>query len=185
MPNDESRPRKPAVTDAGKNQDILNSLLQTAALVAQNSAEIEIPPKSVEEKIAELEARIQAMHGDFSWYLHNELRHHYLEIDARESRRHADIILRHSMMDHYILNTLSDWHFRNGNPEQGIARLAQVIDLYEQYPSLQAACLVHMGDKRLDQRRVASAIKAYERVLKIDDSEIAQYKDLAQRRLNE
>src|SRR5687768_14351074 len=59
-------------------------------------------------QIKELEMQLAQQTG-FSWYLHNELRHHYGAISEAKSLHHADVILAHSVMDPYILHTLSDW----------------------------------------------------------------------------
>lgn len=178
--------QRPNSTDL-TNTEILQKLLETAALVAQNTNAAPVPPvaKSPKEIIAELEAKLEIMHGEFSWHLHNELRHQYLEVDVRKSRYHVDVILKHTTMDTYTLNTVSDWHFTQGKVEQGIARLKHIIDLYDQYPHLQAACLVYLGDVYLDQRRIASATKAYKRVLGIDVPTVEPYRELVKKRLND
>src|SRR5512133_1071827 len=63
------------------------------------------------EKIRHFEALLEQQNGHFSWYLHNELRHYWGAFSEATSLFHANIILEYSIMDAYILNTLSDWHY--------------------------------------------------------------------------
>ena len=164
------------------NSAVLQNLLQAAALVARDGAPVQAA-KTPQEIIAQLEAQVEAMHGEFSWHLHNDLRHHYLAVDARESRRHVDIILRHAIMDAYTLDTLADWHFTHGDMKRGISRLEHLIELYDQYPHLQAACLMRLGDAYLDTRRIALATEAFKRVLEIEVETVAPYREMAEARL--
>lgn len=102
------------------------------------------------EDIVALESCIANHPGQFSWMVHNELRHRYLPINEWMSRKHADIILSRSPMDEYILNTLSDWHFTNNhgqlNPERGASLLLNNVQRYPNFSHLRAACLLKSGD---------------------------------------
>jgi hypothetical protein len=93
-----------------------------------------------------LEAQLAANNGAFSWYIHNELRHCYVMFSREKSLEHSDIILSHHIMDEYILNTLSDWHFYYGRPQEGIAALLGLIETYGYFAHATAASLIKIGD---------------------------------------
>jgi hypothetical protein len=97
------------------------------------------------DKILALEAQWRAQPGVFNLYLHNELRHEYLAISERMSRMHADIILRHSTMDNYTLNTLSDWHLTDWwgqrEPQKAVEVLLSNAERYSEFDFVRAACL--------------------------------------------
>jgi hypothetical protein len=105
------------------------------------------------EEIRVLEQQLRANPGTFSWYVHNELRHLYLAISEKTSRMHADIILRHSVMDEYILNTLSDWHLTDSprDPYGAITVLLDNAELYHFYSHFRAACQLQAGDIYCDR----------------------------------
>lgn len=116
-----------------------------AAVPDANSAEPTNAQTELPEVIVELEKYLAAHPDTFSWDVHNELRHHYLPISEEKSRKHADIILKHSFMDDYILNTLSDWYFVNENPHDGIMTLMRTAYRYNHQVHLHAASLVRAG----------------------------------------
>jgi hypothetical protein len=97
-------------------------------------------------QIRSLEAQLAANNGAFSWSIHNELRHHYMVFSHEKSLEHSDIILSHHIMDEYILNTLSDWHFYYGSPQEGIAALLGLIETYGYFSHVTAASLIKIGD---------------------------------------
>lgn len=103
------------------------------------------PTLELPEVIVELENYLARHTGRFAWDVHNELRHQYLAVDEDKSRKHADIILKHSVMDDYILNTLSDWHFTRNNPRDGVSVLSNTAHHYSHYVHLHAASLIRIG----------------------------------------
>ena len=60
------------------------------------------------QKIRFLEAQLKKQKGVFSWFLHNELRHYWRTFSETNSMKYANVILEHSIMDPYIMNTLSN-----------------------------------------------------------------------------
>src|SRR5690348_8936466 len=102
------------------------SLLAVAPWFAVPRDGVIVQPLQLTPKIKELEASLRLYQG-FSWWHHNELRHEYLPISEKISRQHADAILTHSIMDEYILNTVTDWHLTDWNtpsdPNRAIAIL--------------------------------------------------------------
>ncbi|GAB4531043.1 MAG: hypothetical protein OHK0046_51870 [Anaerolineae bacterium] len=114
-------------------------------------------PGNVPPIIQALEQYILDNPDQFSWDVHNELRHLYLAIDEKMSRKHADIILSQSFMDGYVLSTLNDWHIEHGNPHDGIETLLKNADEYAYYAHLHAACLLRAG---LEYRNYAMQTEA-------------------------
>ncbi len=141
---------------------------------AKNSGEISALPLTPE--ILALEAQLRA-YPNFDWGTHNELRHHYLPISERVSRMHADTILAHSIMDGYILNTLSDWHLTNehGAPDYGTAAavLLNNVERYGDFVHLSAACLIKAGDVLRQLSGSNAANMLYDRVLSIGQISLA------------
>jgi len=146
-------------------------------------------PLVIPDHILALETQLQAQAGHFSWYLHNELRHHYLAVSERQSRLHADIILAHSIMDGYILNTLSDWHFTDNEPALGIAALVSNAELYPNFVHVKAASLIKVGDVYREYGRFSQATQLYEYVSNMDafslwpNTNLSTYRVLAQNRM--
>lgn len=97
-------------------------------------------------QIRSLEAQLAANGSSFSWYIHNELRHYYLTFSREKSLEHSDIILSQHVMDEYILNTLSDWHFHYKRPQEGIAALLGLVETYGYFMHVAAASLIKIGD---------------------------------------
>jgi hypothetical protein len=141
---------------------LLNIAGASAAVVTAPAAVLAVVPKpssaepnndtlitrpELPEVIVELEKYLANHPDTFSWDVHNELRHHYLAFDEAKSRHHADIILKHSFMDDYILNTLSHWHIYYGNPHDGIMSLRWMSHQFNHRVHLHAACLVRAGQE--------------------------------------
>ncbi len=123
------------------------------------------PTPELPEVIVELENYLAQHPAQFSWHIHNELRHHYLAVDEDRSRKHADIILKHSVMDDYILNTLSDWHFTKDNPRDGVSTLLDTAFHYSHYVHLHAACLDRAGMEFQRYNMTVEANRTFQRVL--------------------
>ncbi len=125
-----------------------------------NNVEMNLP-----EVVVAFEEYIKARPGKFSWAVHNELRHLYLAFNEDLSRKHADIILQHIVMDSYTLNTLSDWHFAHENPYDGIAVLTNTAHQYSHYEHLYAACLARAGMEYHKYTLYPEANDLFQRVL--------------------
>jgi len=119
--------------------------------------------------IKALEAQLRLQRGRFSWTLHNELRHLYGGFDEGKALAHADTILMHSIMDPYILNTLSDWYDEpKAKPRDPRQAVASLLRRAEQYPSLKhmrAACLIKAADIHAASNQPEVARRLYQRVL--------------------
>src|SRR5262249_50443938 len=98
----------------------------------------------VPAEVTYFEAMIANLNGKFSRYAHNELRHHYRSISPKRSMMHSDIILANSLMDHYVLQTLSEWHMDNA-PIQAVGQLFDKAETFSNLVHLRAACLIQSG----------------------------------------
>ena len=109
-------------------------------------------------KITEYETHIAAHPGQFDWAVHNELRHLYLSVDEHRAMLHADTILAHSLMDSYVLNTLSDWYIEK-DPRMAVVALLGRAERHQSLRHLVAASLIkagtlvntHVGSSKGDQ----------------------------------
>ncbi|MEM6526671.1 MAG: hypothetical protein AAF653_00160 [Chloroflexota bacterium] len=137
-----------------------------AALVPGKIVPFENPTARTDlpEVIVALEKEVAAHPGQFIWSLHNELRHQYINVDEATSRKHADIILKHSFMDGYILSTLNDWHIDHGNPHDGIVTLTANAYRYDYLVHLHTACLVRAGMEYREYLMTAEANDLFRRV---------------------
>src|SRR5258708_33029283 len=99
----------------------------------------------VPAEVPYFETMVANLNGQFSWYAHNELRHHYRSISPKRSMMHSDIILANSLMDDYVLKTLSEWHI-DGAPLQAVGQLFDKAETYSTLVYLRAACLIKSGD---------------------------------------
>jgi hypothetical protein len=118
-------------------------LSQPAAFEAEENRPPELP--AVSDEIKALEEYVRKHPAPFPWAEHNELRHLYGAISEAKSMKHADIILANSLMDDYILNTLSDWQL-DQDPGRAVVSL---LTRAEQHPSrlhTRAACLMRAGE---------------------------------------
>jgi hypothetical protein len=120
-------------------------------------------------QIRALEAQLAANNGAFSWYIHNELRHSYRIFSQEKSLEHSDIILSHHVMDEYILNTLSDWHFHYERPQEGIAALLGLIETYGYFVHITAASLIKIGDVRR-QYQMGDPSSLYSKVVELTEN---------------
>lgn len=130
------------------------------------------------QKIRELEARVEQS-GQFNYELHNELRHLYNDIDQERSLYHTDIILRNAPMREYMLDILAGWE---KDPVKAVEKLAQWPQRYPRFRFVKAACYLRAGDliKPDDPQR---AKIFYRRVAGMQGQELAEYRNLAEIRL--
>ncbi len=143
----------------------------------------------VTDIIRALEDYVAARPGQFSWSVHNELRHHYLPISEDMSRRHADILLAHSVMDSYILHTLSDWHLTDNhsprNPHHAISVLLNNANQYGHYVHLNAACRIKAAEVLHQENFLDDANQLYQSISSFGlISTLQPYQYIAQSRLS-
>jgi hypothetical protein len=160
--------------------------LPAAQLPTVSSAPAIINPE-VAAKIAAYESVIAANPAIFNWSAHNELRHLYLAVDENLAMKHADIIFQHSLMDSYILNTLSDW-FIEKDPALAVVRLVHRADKFGYFKSLRGACLVKAGDIVRLHGPKDLASRLYQKVIEqgsflVTSDAAKQYHHIAQLRL--
>ena len=123
---------------------------------AQQSAAVHIKdsftPEQLDalQKIRYFEAQLQQQQGRFSWYLHNELRHYWGAFSEEKSLAHANAILEHSVMDTYIMNTLTDWHYapeeQPCQPDLALESLQRRAKNYPELYYMGAACWLRAGE---------------------------------------
>jgi hypothetical protein len=164
----------PAARMPVKRSKIMMNRRQFCTSIAQVSALMIIPviplPNldeavlHVSPKIRDLENYLRTHPGEFSWYTHNELRHEYLAYSEKVSRKHADILLANSIMDDYILNTLSDWGVVDGRIDHAIQTLTDNANHYHYLPHLRAACLIKAGNIYRENGMQPAANLFYEKV---------------------
>jgi hypothetical protein len=145
-------------------------------------------PPEIAAKIFQLEQALAMNNGVFSLSLHNELRHHYLAYSEEMSRKHADIIFAHCLMDDYTLNTLSDWQFggETWNKGNGIVKLLEIAKRYGNFVHLKAACLIKAGDVYRELQLHSHAVPLYREILNtgLYVTTMQPYHHLAQLRLS-
>lgn len=146
------------------------------------------------QKIKMFEAQLEKLNGEFSWFLHNELRHYYGAFSEARSSFHSNELLTHSVMDRYILNTLSDWHYSSDpevvfDPELAIHRLLRRAELYPQFSYMGLACLLRAGEISQETGKTRQARALYQDALSLcggmwDQShELKAYERLSQKKL--
>ncbi len=130
------------------------------------------------QKIKQLEAEVRNS-PTFRLDLHNELRHLYSDIDPERSLYHCDVILQHSPMHGYTLDILAGWQ---KDPAAAVANLSAWPRTYPRFRYVKAACFLKAGDliRSSDSKR---AEIFYSRVAGMKDKEMADYRNLAQLRL--
>lgn len=122
-------------------------------------------------KIRHFEALLEQQNGRFSWYLHNELRHYWGAFSEAKSLSHANIILEHSIMDTYILHTLSDWHYAPQyedevfQPDLALASLQRRAESYPELCYVAAACWLRAGEISTAMGERSLARDYYQRVI--------------------
>lgn len=154
-----------------------------------------LTPEQVEalEKIKLFEAQLQEQKGGFSWYLHNELRHYWGAFSETKSLWHANTILEYSIMDHYIMNTLSDWHdapeYEPSDPDLALASLRRRAENFPGLRYVRAACWLKSGEILEALGDGAAAQDHYRQVVDLGEefqnrgSRLIFYKHLASARL--
>ncbi len=147
------------------------------------------------QKIKYFQAQLQQQKERFSWYLHNELRHYWGAFSEEKSLSHANIILEYSIMDAYILNTLSDWYdapdYQPCQPELALASLQRRAENYPDLHYVRVACWLRAGQISSAIGNGVLARSCYQDVLDIYEefgqkaSQLWIYQRLAQTHLAE
>jgi hypothetical protein len=148
------------------------SLAMPASALAQTD--------EIKQKIAEYEQKLAANPEPFDWRTHNELRHLYGAFDERRSVHHSNIILRHALMDDYILDICSDWMIGRdcGNAIRNLDRYASRYG--KDMPFLAAACWLKAGDLEKATSR-DRALAWYRKVQQLKAEGLDSYRALAQK----
>jgi hypothetical protein len=118
----------------------LVAILSLGVLPAPASADEE-----AKAKIQVLEAQLAQKNGQFDWMLHNELRHYYGAVDHDREFHHTNVILKHSLMDEYMMNILSGWEIGKDRAK-AIENLRRFATSKKDFPFVAAACWVKAGE---------------------------------------
>lgn len=138
--------------------------------------------KDLRNKIVELRKLQLAHPAEFSWKLHNELRHLYNDLDDAEAARQSDILLHHSPMDGYILSILSDWNL-DKDPHTAIAALLRHARSAPGCTYLKAACWVKVAELYRGLADEAASNFYYHKVLSLEGLEESAYTQRAEKAL--
>lgn len=136
-----------------------------------------------QSEIKRLENYLKKNPDTFDWKAHNELRHLYSEINPRKSMEHADIILKYSVMDGYILSILSGWEL-DKNPDKAIINLLSKVESYPDLLFIKAACWDMVGNIFSKQNRREEAKSYYQKVIDTSSQEANGYIFFAKNQLN-
>lgn len=139
------------------------------------------PGTSITEMIGQFEQLWARFPDKFVWDLHNSLRHLYR--DERLSMQQADIILRHSLMDSYILDILAAWKAAD-DPQLAAIVLGERAEKYADLKFLVAGCLVKAGDLQARQGMKELAYASYAKVAQNPDEALRPYRTLARMRID-
>lgn len=135
------------------------------------------------QKIDELESRLRENPDQFSYQLHNELRHLYSGTDEARSFQHSDEILKHMPMEGYILAILAEWKTDNA-PDEAIRTLEKNAGKYRELPHLTVACLLQAGILSARRGREEQAKDFFQRALDACSPDMTAYLNLATAHLN-
>lgn len=138
-------------------------------------------PAEVRAKIAAFERRVAENPG-FDWAAHNELRHLYGAIDGKRSLHYSDVILKHSLMDGYILEILSGWRIEK-EPRLAVHSLKAAADANGDLKFLAAACRIKAAELAMLQGDGREAAALYDRVAAEPSPGLGPYRDIAVREL--
>ena len=129
-------------------------------------------------RIAELKEQL-AQNGDqFDWHLHNSLRDQYYNVgDDRKRVEQCDIILRHSIMDDYILMTMGA---KDEDTARTVERMLAEVERYPEYRFVVAASRLQVAEFLGDDRRAHENLR---KVAAMPGDDIAPYRELAEQRL--
>jgi Protein of unknown function (DUF1559) len=165
---------------ANSNPDNRSSTSQPLDVKVQHIVEDKIDAAT---KIVRLQ-QLQREHSSvFSWTLHNELRDLYGRVNKPEAAlKESDVLLSQSIMDGYILNTLSEWKIDKA-PKKAIQNLLRTAKQAKDCHFVEEACWLEVGDLYQQLGDPASAKVHYHKVLARDSITVSQYQKLARERL--
>lgn len=151
----------------------VSGLLGSQMAVAQPG---ENPTPETVAKIVALERQLEKEEGRFNWVVHNELRHLYGGFDDRQAFYHCDVLLKHSMMDDYILSILSSWEIKDNRPK-AVANLTAAAGKYREFVYVSAACLIKAAELDDDSDRAAGL---YKQVIDMRGPNLVAYRKVAE-----
>ena len=126
------------------------------------------------EKIGEAVYRQRAAESAaFNWALQNELRHFHGAKNPERSFYHCDVILRNSVMDDYILNTLGHWAKEE---ETQVKNLLESARRYPSFGFITAACSLRAAEVTSDK---ALRLELVKRVASLEGDELETYRTMA------
>jgi hypothetical protein len=165
---------------------ILRSLLAmliAAGMVAPGTAAGDDEPR---EKIKELEAQLARKKGRFDWALHNELRHYYGAVDRDREFHHINVILKHSLMDDYMMKILAGWEIGKDRAK-AIENLRQIARKRKKAPLVVAACWIKAGELENSGPKAAPerARQCFRNALGVKGDDLEAYHHLAGKWLEE
>ena len=127
---------------------------QPAAISAAAVRAIAEADRPENEKLAEYHLLASQYPNDFSWALHNEIRHLYAGRNERASMGQCEIILSHVPDDEYILNILSNWTLGK-DTAAAISELEEKARRYRDLRHVSAACRLAVRSLREGQKTEA------------------------------
>ncbi len=118
---------------------------------------------------------------NFDWDKHNKLRHKYSSTSMRKSMEQCDIILKHSIMDKYIMNVLTEWQLGKNNS------LAKTnLAKYKIFPNLrylQAAIYIQTALILKEEGELMESKQYLNYIINNSDTAIDEYKKIAKEML--
>lgn len=177
------RPVQPSSTRVMQNQNTVARRPVTAPAAPASERLIQ-QAEGQQKQIEQLEKYLLDHPGYYNWDMHNELRHLYSVSNPKKSMEHADIILKNSLMDGYILSILSGWQL-DKNTDLAIQNFLAKTQIYSDLPFLKAACLISIGDLYAKTNRSTQAEDYYTQVANDPSEVIMEYKLTARNRLTQ
>jgi len=117
----------------------------------------------------------------FDYQMHNELRHHYGNIDKNKSMKHVDIILRFSCMDSYMMNICLPGP-ETSSAASKIQTLEKVLTEFKQFKYLCAAVKLKIAELTKDE---SLKNKYLQEIAAQQDPDLLKYQAYAKARLQE
>ena len=144
-----------------------------SSAAAQSGSNLSVP-----QKIAALEDELRANPGKFSFSVHNELRHLYLNRDERKMFYHCDEIFRNAPMHGYILSILADWQL-DKDKRAAVSALESNRKKYPDFGFVSAACLIKQGELLLQLGDAGAAREKFALVQRTHGQGLDTYKAVA------
>jgi hypothetical protein len=110
---------------------------------------------------------------NFNWVVANQLRHFHAGRGEAKSIAFCDRILRHSIMDSYVLDILADW---NDSHAKRTKALEEAVDRHVEYPFVCAAAMLEVARIARDRSIRRNLL---EKVASIEGTDLEPYRVLA------